>query len=440
MYFLYSLALLVYALLVTPRLLYDAIRYGKYRGTLAERCGQLPPEINTDRKPSIWVHAVSVGEVLATRTLIPALRQRYPGHSLWMSTTTQSGRAVAAQIEGVDGLFYFPLDLVPVVHRVLDQVRPALFITVDTELWPNLVRHCRLRGIKTVLVNGRISDRSFPRYRLIRPFFRKVLVGIDRCCAQSDESGRRLVELGAPGDHVVVTGNLKFDTLSTPATGSPPEADSVLRRFCVSPERMVLIAASTHKGEEVCVLEAFSRITRRHPTALLVMAPRHPERAREVLRQAEGLGFDAVYRSELSVDAAPSAPVVVLDTVGELATLLQRATVVFLGGTLVPVGGHNLLEPAAWGKPVVFGPHMENFAEIASLFVSRRAALQIGSSEELELTLMDLLDDPEKRRDLGTAAVALLAAHRGATERTLAEIEMGWPGGYGAAATLEPAV
>jgi len=434
MYFLYSLAIICYAILRAPRLLYDAVRHGKYFGTLGERWGRLPAAINPRGVPSIWIHAVSVGEVLATGALIPALRDRYPDHPLWLSTTTQTGRAAATTLGGVDGLFYFPFDLSPVVARVLDRVRPELFVMVDTELWPNLLRHCTLRGVKTVLVNGRISDRSYPRYRLVRPFFRHVLAGVDRCCAQNEESGRRLIDLGAPPTRVTVTGNLKFDTLTVPDARSPWVRDGVLRAFRIAEGRTVVMAASTHPGEETPVLEAFASIRRADPTALLVVAPRHPERCGEVTALAAGQGLETVRRSELPVDGDPRAAVVVLDTVGELATLFQIATVVFLGGSLVPAGGHNILEPAAWGKPVVFGPHMENFAEIAALFLTNRAACQIRSAGALEPALSTLLGDPVQRAALGAAARALVEANRGATDRSLAVMAALLPPAGGAAA------
>ena len=430
MYVLYSLAIIGYAILLAPRLLYDAFRHGKYIGTLGERWGRLPAAINPGGVPSIWIHAVSVGEVLATSALIPALRDRYPDHPLWLSTTTQTGRAAATGLEGVDGLFYFPFDLSPVVARVLDRVRPALFIMVDTELWPNLLRHCTRRGVKTTLVNGRISDRSYPRYRVVRPFFTHVLAGVDRCCAQTEESGRRLIDLGAPPTRVTVTGNLKFDTLPVPDSRPQWVRAGVLRAFRIAEGRTVVMAASTHPGEETPVLEAFGHIRRGDPTALLVVAPRHPERCGQVMALAAGQGLDVMRRSDLPVDGEPRAAVVVLDTVGELATLFQTATVVFLGGSLVPAGGHNVLEPAAWGKPVVFGPHMQNFAEVAELFLTNRAACQIRSTDALEPALSTLLGDPVQRAALGAAARALVVANRGATDRSLAVM----------AALLPPAV
>ena len=429
MYLLYSLAITCYAMLLAPRMLYDAVRYGKYIGTLRERWGRLPATINPRGLPSIWIHAVSVGEVLATGALIPALRERYPDHPLWLSTTTQTGRAVATSMDGIDGLFYFPFDLSSIVARVLDRVRPQLFVMVDTEIWPNLLRHCEQRGVKTMLVNGRISDRSYPRYRLVRRLFKRVLASVHCYCVQSEESRRRLIDLGAPPEKVTVTGNLKFDVLPLPDSRAPWVRDGVLRAFRIAEGRTVVMAASTHPGEETPVLDAFGRIRRGDPTALLVIAPRHPERSGEVTALAAGHGLETLRRSELPVDGEPRVAVVVLDTVGELATLLQIATVVYLGGSLIPAGGHNVLEPAAWGKPVVFGPHMENFAEIAELFIDNQAACQIRSAEALEPALSNLVGDPVRRAALGAAARALVEANRGATDRSLAAM----------AALLQPA-
>ena len=421
MHLLYSAAIVCYTLSMSPRFVYQAVRHGKYLGTMRERWGHLPDGIEAGGRPSIWIHAVSVGEVQAARTLIPGLRDRYPGHRLWLSTTTRTGRAVAAGIEAVDGLFYFPLDLPPAVDRVLDRVRPVLFIAVDTELWPNLLRRCARRGVRTMLVNGRISDRSFPRYRLVRRWFRRVLADVDRCCAQSDEAARRLVALGAPVDRVVTTGNLKFDALPASRPGPPPRDGDLARRMGFA-GRPVLMAASTHAGEDGPLLDAFQRLRTRVPDLVLVLAPRHPERGAGVAALAAGRGLVALRRSRMTGDGAERADVVVVDTVGELAALFPEATVVFVGGSLVPVGGHNVIEPAAWGRPVVFGPHMENFAEIAELFLAHRAARRVSRAEELEPVLADLLADAGERAELGTAARSLVEANRGAAARSLTEI------------------
>ena len=420
MYPLYTAAALCFALLASPWFLYQAWRHGKYLPTLAQRLGRLPAGLNVDGDPSIWIHAVSVGEVLAARALVSALRHRHPRLRLLLSTTTMTGQDVARRrVPDVDGLFYFPLDLPWVVRRVLDVVRPQLFVMMETELWPNLLRECRARGVRTVLVNGRISARSFPRYRLVRPFIRRVLADVDLCCAQGDESRRRLVDLGADPARVVVTGSLKFDSLDT----SPQGRDRVLRYFRVRESRLVLMAASTLRGEEPAVLRAFRRVHATRHDALLVIAPRHPERFDEVEQLCREEGYRVERRSMLPVDAEPRADIVVLDTLGELASLFQVATLVFVGGSLVNAGGHNILEPAVFGKPILFGPHMQNFAEIATAFLANDAAVQVRDEAGLEAAVLALVDDPVRRTALGAAARAMVEANRGARERTLEALE-----------------
>jgi 3-deoxy-D-manno-octulosonic-acid transferase len=305
---------------------------------------------------------------------------------------------------------------------------------METEIWPNLLRACRTRGVHTVVINGRISSRSYPRYRIVRPFFRRVLADVDRFCMQSEESARRLVDLGAAPSKVTVTGSLKFDSLELPAStphGKPRER--VLRFFRIAVNRTVIVAGSTMRGEESAVLRAFARIKATMPSALLVVAPRHTERFGEVERLARDAGFVTTRRSELPIDAEPRADVVVLDSIGELAQLYQLATAVFVGGSLVDHGGHNILEPAVFGKPIVFGPHMQNFKEIADTFVSNDAAVQLQSERELDDALLALVTDPVRRARLGAAARALVEANRGAKTKTLAVIgELLPPAGGGA--------
>ena len=273
------------------------------------------------------------------------------------------------------------------------------------------------------MINGRISARSYPRYRLIRRFFRRVLADVDRFCMQSEESARRIVELGADPARVVVTGSLKFDSLELPTAGGHGRPrDRVLRFFRLAPSRTVIVAGSTMRGEEAAVLRAVSRIKTTIPSALVVLAPRQPERFAEVERLARDAGFVTTRRSELPIDAEPRADVVVLDTIGELAQLYQVATAVFVGGSLVDHGGHNILEPAIYGKPIVFGPSMHNFKEIAEAFLSNDAAIQVQSDHELEDALLALVTDPVRRARLGAAARALVEANRGAKTKTLAAI------------------
>ena len=423
MYWLYSASLLASVLAASPYFVYQTIRYGKYISNFRQRLGLLPASFNREANESIWIHAVSVGEALAARALIPELRERYPHLRLFVSTTTVTGQQVARDdLQQVDDVFYCPFDLTFIVNRTLKLVRPKLFITVDTEIWPNLLRACRRHDVKTMLVNGRMSSRSYARYRAARPFFRRVLADIDRFCVQSEESARRLIDLGAPPAKVTITGSLKFEALPGVATAPGQVRDRVLRFFRISERRPVLIAASTRGGEEAPVFRAFRRIQQRTSDALLIVAPRHPERFAEVEQLARRMGFKVVRRSDLPIDAEPRAEVVVLDTIGELARLYQVATTVFVGGSLVNAGGHNILEPAVFGKPIAFGPHMENFSEIAEAFVRSGAACQVQSDRELEELLLSLLTDPVRRAALGAAARALVEANRGAKVKSLAAV------------------
>jgi 3-deoxy-D-manno-octulosonic-acid transferase len=431
MHALYTATAALAALLATPWFAWQAWRHGKYVHALPQRFGRLPAGLNAGGTPSVWIHAVSVGEVLAARALVPDLRRLYPRHPLLISTTTATGQQVARdRVPGVGEPFYFPIDLPWVVRRVLDEVQPQLFLMMETELWPNLLRECRARGVRTALVNGRISARSFPRYRLVRPLIRRVLADVDLCCAQGEETRRRLVDLGADPARVLVTGSLKFDALD----GNAGARDRVLRHFRLPEGRAVIVAASTLRGEEAAILRVFRRVRERHGDALLVVAPRHPERFAEVEQLCTDEGWKVERRSALPLDGGPGGDIVVLDTLGELAGLFEIATVVFVGGSLVDAGGHNILEPAAHGKPILFGPHMQNFGEIAEAFLAKQAAVQVSSDAELEREVIALLDDRSRREALGTAARQLVQANRGARERTLAALRALVPPDAGAEA------
>ena len=380
---------------------------GSGKTTLLEvLLGLLPIAFNVDGEPSIWMHAVSVGEVLMARALAADLKTRYPHLRLFLSTTTITGQQVARRnLQHVDGTFYFPFDWTFIRRRTLALVKPQLFVMVETEIWPNLLRACRAAGVKTAVVNGRISERSYPRYRLIRPFF------------------RRLIALGADPRRITVTGSLKFDSLERPgARAHGRTRERVLRFFRVAPGRTVLVAGSTMRGEELVVLRAFAAVKQTQPGALCVIAPRQPERFGEVVQLARDAGFVTARRTELPIDAEPRADVVVLDSIGELAQVYQIATAVFVGGSLAEFGGHNILEPAICGKPIVFGPHMQNFSEIAAAFVSNGAAIQVPSERDFDEAIAALVTDPVRRARLGAAARALVEANRGARDRTLAII------------------
>jgi 3-deoxy-D-manno-octulosonic-acid transferase len=425
LYLLYSILSFLVLLVLSPYFLYQAIRHQKYIGSFGQRFGVLPVSFNLDADESIWVHAVSVGEVLTARPLIGELRRRYPRLKLFLSTTTLTGQRLAKRdLRDIDGVFYFPFDWTFTVRRTLNLVKPRLFVMVETEIWPNLLRECRRRGVKAVVVNGRISFRSFPRYRVVRPFFRRVLADVDHFCVQGEETARRLLDLGADPARVTITGSLKFDSLDLSAfesmQGRPGSGPArVLRFFRMSPNRPVIVAGSTLRGEEEAVIRAFNRVRTAGNSAMLVIAARHPERFGEVERLCRDEGLSTVRRSQLPIDAEPRADAVILDTIGELAQLYQVATAVFVGGSLVAAGGHNILEPAAFGKPIVFGPHMENFAEIADTFLRNGAAVQVRSERDLEAAMVTLMSDPVRRARLGAAARALVEANRGAKDRTM---------------------
>ena len=418
MYSLYSILVLAVAVIASPWFVYQALRYKKYVGSFRQRMGYLPVSFNMDADESIWIHAVSVGEVLTARPLISDLKRRHPNLRMFLSTTTMAGQQLARRsVQDVDAVFYFPFDLGFVVRRTLNLVRPKLFIMMETEIWPNLLNECRRRGVKTAVVNGRLSPRSFSRYRMVRGFMRRVLDHVDRFLVQSEESARRFIDLGADPARVVVTGSLKFDSLDLSQARS---RDRVLRYFRVPSSRPVIIAGSTMKGEESAVLRAFRRVRAASPNTLLVLAPRHPERFGEVEQLVRSEGWKTARRTDLAIDSEPRVDVVVLDTIGELASVYQIGTVVFVGGSLVATGGHNVLEPAVFGKPIVFGPHMHNFAEIADAFVSNGAGVQLTGEQQLEEALLSLMSDPVRRARLGAAARALVEANRGAKEKSVA--------------------
>jgi 3-deoxy-D-manno-octulosonic-acid transferase len=412
---LYSLLLTVGFVLGLPWFLWKGRSTGKYLRTFRERMGRLPVYLNVDGDRSVWIHAVSVGEVLAARPLVPALRERFPGHRLFLSTTTMTGNAVAKKsILGVDGLLYAPFDFPRPVRRALEVLNPSLLVLVETELWPNLVHEARRRGTRIALVNGRISPRSFPRYERVRRFLSSVLAEIDLFLMQGEAHAERIRALGAPGDRVRVTGNLKFDAVEP---GRLPERLARLLQGGASP-RPLWVAGSTVGGEEELVLSAFHRVRERVPQARLLVAPRHPERFALVPGLVEAAGFRCLRRSALDPAAWRDGEVLLLDTLGELAQVYALASVVFVGGSLVPSGGHNILEPAVAGKAVVVGPHMENFQEIADQFRAESAMVQVASPDELAREVSALLLDEARRRGLGDRARELVGRNRGAVRRT----------------------
>ncbi len=417
MYFLYSVVTGVLFLLALPYFFWKGRATGKYLRTFGERMGRLPVYLNVDGERSIWIHAVSVGEVLAARTLVEPLRRQAGGRRLYLSTTTMTGKAVAEKhAVGLDGLFYAPFDWPHPVRASLETLNPDLLVLVETELWPNLIHEARRRGARVALVNGRISPRSFERYQLVRPLLSKVLAEVDLFLMQADAHAERILALGAPPDRVRVSGNLKFDALDAPRT--PDRLRTILAPSGQIPHPLI-VAGSTMAGEEELVLQAYHAVREAVPEARLVIAPRHPERFDQVPALIEAAGFRCARRSRTDPGGWHAGEVMLLDTLGELAQVYPLASAVYVGGSLVPTGGHNVLEAAVAGRAIVVGPSMTNFQEIAELFLAEKAMVQVASPAELGRELQALLRDQPRRRALGERARGLIDRNRGALDTTV---------------------
>lgn len=432
MFFVYSLFFSLGVLLTAPYYLWRLRGKTFSAADWRERFGFLPQRFDQpSRQPTdsgtIWVHAVSVGETLAVAPLVQELQKRYPKRRLFLSHVTPAGRrAGESRLPGVSGQFYLPLDWNWSVRRAIKRIRPALLLLVETELWPNLLRAAHDFGSRVVLVNARLSDRSFRGYRRMRFFMRRVLENVDWVGAQTSRDAERFLFLGAKADRVVVTGNLKFD-------GKPPTSaelgNRLGRSFEARQRTPVMVAASTMPGEEPLLLQAWEEVQRRYPRALLILAPRHPARFDEVARLLAGAKKEFVRRTALTAEGGGlagqfvSAGILLLDTIGELGGILELADVVFVGGSLVRAGGHNLLEPAYWGKPILFGPHMDNFRNMSELFLAAGAAVKVNNPSELAHETLDILADSGRGRLLGEAAKCVLERESGATRHTLDRLQ-----------------
>jgi len=413
MYAFYSLLLAILALLSLPWWLLQMLRLGKYRAGFKERLGRVPARLTTAKPGAVWVHAVSVGEVLAVSGLIAELRRAQPDLTIVISTTTASGQRLARERFGEAQCFFMPLDFGFAVRAYLNTLQPRLLILAETEFWPNLLHLARKRGTAVAIVNARISDRSFPRYRRFHRFFRRVLANVDLFLAQTAADADRLRAIGAPTERVQVSGNLKFDIRQPAASKLAQDL-----RGAIPSDSPVMVCGSTAEGEEEALLHAFNQAQARFPSAVMIVAPRHPERFDKVASLIESLGAALLRRSAWAAASPITGGVVLLDSVGELASVYAVADIAFVGGSLVPAGGHNILEPAQYGVAIVVGPHTFNFREIVSIF-QNGDAIRIATAEDLAQTFLELLGDPEERKRLGGRAKELFVQHAGATHRTL---------------------
>ena len=426
MYLLYSLLLTFGFIILLPRFAIDAVRSRKYTTGLGQRLGNLPKLPASDR-PVIWLHCVSVGETEAARPLVRALRDRFPSFRLVVSTTTVTGQQVALRAFAGEAavVFYFPIDWAWVIRRVLRELQPAAVLIMETELWPNLLRQCHKQSVPVALVNGRISQKSFGRYQKIRAFMKRVLDDLQIALMQSEEDANRIRKLGMAPERLLVSGNLKFDS-STTAETDAALTSSIRGRFSFGNTRLI-VAASTHAPEENILIEAFKRV-RESDLGIgvrLLIAPRHPERFDEVTRLIQASGLSYARRSFAPSDADVACDIVLLDSIGELRAVLPLADIAFVGGSIAPHGGHNMLEPAAYGVCVVTGPHTHNFAAVAQALLAEDALVQLPEVEladapaELASTLDKLLRDDSQREQIGRRALAVCERNRGATEYTI---------------------
>jgi 3-deoxy-D-manno-octulosonic-acid transferase len=428
--FFYNLALLGALLAGSPWWLWRMATTHKYREGMRERLGRVPRRIldrdracrdrNEPDLPVIWLHAVSVGEILAIGRLVAELDREFRRHRVMISTTTRTGQTLARERFGAERVFYCPLDLPWAVRAWLNALQPSLLILAETEFWPNLLSGCFRRKIPVAVVNARISDRSWPRYQMLRRLWRPILGRISRVLAQTETDAVRLRALGCRTEMVTVAGNLKFDVRAT----NEAEATRLLK--AMSPPPRFLVAGSTLEGEEAALIAAFPALAAvADPALVVVLAPRHPERFETVAALLESSGLRWIRRSAWT--ARPSeirkqgVQIVLLDTIGELASVYSIATVALVGGSLVPAGGHNPLEPAQFGVPIVMGPHYANFRAITEDLLAEQA-IRIATREELARALVGLLTNPAEARAMGGRARQVFEQQAGATGRCIEAI------------------
>lgn len=408
MYAIYTLLLTLALILALP---YYVLSFKRYGSTIAERLGFL----GKASEPSIWIHAVSVGEIKAVERLLELLRQEFPKRQILVSTTTLTGQQLVRQHIDVDRLVYFPLDIPLVVRRSLKRLRPELVIIAETEIWPNFLRECKRSKIPVIMINGRISDKSHSRYLLLRSWLKTVLDDYETLGMQSEMDAERIRSIGAAPHKVVVFGNIKYDLPS-----STPKLDNALSKVLQGCQPL-FVAASTATGEEQLVMRAYSKVHSEYPNLKMLIAPRLPDRFNEVAELLRVSEFEFRRRSEIE-QYNGSESIILLDSIGELSAVFKYASLVFIGGTLVPRGGHNILEAARFEKPVLFGPYMENFREMAKSFLNANAAVQVANLEELATKLKHLIPNPSLRTELGQNAGCLVNKNSGATEKALRAI------------------
>jgi 3-deoxy-D-manno-octulosonic-acid transferase len=424
MFVLYNILLTLAAALAIPYYGAKILFTGKYRHSIGSKLGFNRPDLYEGMQgtPRIWVHAVSVGEVTAAAPIIAALRADFPGACLVLSTGTETGHEMARRlVPEATAIIYYPLDLPHVVRKLIRRVRPEIFVLTETELWPNFLRACRDQRIKVVMVNGRLSPRSFKKYYITRFFWKEIFKDIDEMGVISEIDAGRARAIGMPPEKISVLGNAKYDSLA--AKVSPLLREETARRLNMAVDERVLVAGSTHEGEEAIVLEVFKKLLAVYPDFKLILVPRHIERAGEVMQLVRHAGFDGLTLTEVREGSKrQDEKVLVVDGIGELFKVYSLATVVYCGGSLVPRGGQNILEPAAWGKVVFYGPSMEDFRDETIILEAVGAGIPVKDGPDLADKILALLQAPETLARNGQAAGQIVAANRGASQRYAALI------------------
>jgi 3-deoxy-D-manno-octulosonic-acid transferase len=420
MYLVYSALLALVLLASIPYWIYQMLRHGKYRAGFGQRFGGVPARLaKHSGQSTIWVHAVSVGEVMAVGGLVERIRADWPQVRVVVSTTTDTGQQLAQTRFGAESVFYFPIDLGFAINPYLAALRPELVIIAETEFWPNFLRLAKRSGARLAVVNARISDRSLRGYLRLHWWLPGILSRVDLFLAQTWEDRKRLVEIGAPDARIEVTGNLKFDQKPGP---DPAVVADLRESFRTTEASPILVCGSTVDDEEErMLLQAFQSILASHPRAVMILAPRHPERFPAVAALLESFGIRFLRRSLWGGDPLAGS-VLLLDTIGELSAIYGLADIAFVGGSLVPKGGHNIIEPARHGVAIMVGNHTENFRDIIWLFQTHDAVRIVGPAE-LPLVLMELISNDAERRALGQRAAETLLSQAGATEKTIAALQ-----------------
>lgn len=418
MFIIYDLIFLIFMLAYLPVYLLR----GKFHRGFSRRLGILPPDLDLERP--IWVHAVSVGEAIAVKALVVELRKAYPRKKLVISTVTATGNKIAeGLIKPGDFLTYLPLDLSFITGPVIRKINPCIFIIAETEIWPNLIRSLYKQKVPVVTVNGRISDGSYAGYRLIKSFIRPTLSRVRRFCVQSATDASRLEELGVDKEKIHTTGNVKFDMNLDALTGI--NSLDYRNKLWLGSEDKLLVCGSTHPGEEEQLIKVYKELLVSFPKLKLLIAPRHPERSKDIAELAAKNGFMPIFISTISsaCPACVSSPVFILDVMGELLNFYASADIVFVGGSLVKTGGHNILEPAGLKKPVIFGPHMFNFRDITEMFLQNKAGIMVADAAGLKVKIKELLENSLLGKGFGERAHELISKNSGATMRNIGIIK-----------------